>query len=94
LRHPWFTRPLEYAMSEGEAPETFEIPLSLLPLLPSADLQWSIDGRPVPTGARTLDLAKGSSLVLISSLHNRAGILIVPADVRTLCIGPEVPVAF
>ncbi len=95
LRHPWFSRPLEYAMSEGETPDSFEIPLSLLPLLPSGDdLQWSIDGRPVPTGARTLDLAKGSSLVLISSLRNRAGILIVPADVRTLCVGPEVPVAF
>ncbi len=95
LRHPWFTRPLEYAMSDGETPDSFEIPLSLLPLLPSGDdLKWSIDGRPVPTGARTLDLAKGSSLVLISSLHNRAGILIVPVGVRTLCVGPEVPVAF
>ncbi|HXH93774.1 MAG TPA: hypothetical protein VNN25_19495 [Thermoanaerobaculia bacterium] len=95
LRHPWFTRPLEYAMSEAEAPETYEIPLSLLPLLPASDdLQWSIDGRSVPAGARTLDLAKGSSLVLTSSLRNRAGILIVPADVRTLCVGPEVPVAF
>jgi len=95
VRHPWFTRPLEYAMSEGEAPETYEIPLSLLPLLPPGDdLQWSIDGRPVPAGARTLDLAKGSSLELTSSLRNRGGILIVPADVRTLCIGPEVPVAF
>jgi hypothetical protein len=94
LRHPWFSRPLEYAMSEPETPQTFEIPLSMLPLLPDSDLRWSIDGRPLPTGARTLDLAKGSSLVLISSLHVRAGILIVPADVRTLCAGPEVPVAF
>jgi hypothetical protein len=94
LRHPWFTRPLEYAMSEGEAPETYEIPLSLLPLLPDSDLHWTIDGRPVPAGARTLDLAQGSSLMLVSTTHNRAGILIVPADVRTLCIGPKVPVAF
>ena len=82
-------------MSEGEVPETFEIPLSLLPLLPPGDdLRWTIDGRPVPVGARTLDLVKGSSLVLVSSLRHSAGILIVPADVRTLCIGPEVPVAF
>lgn len=93
VRHPWFNDPLSYALGQDEA-AIFEIPLDRLPRIAGDTMRWTIDGHPVPPGAQTLNLAKGSVLVLVSTLRQRAGVLVVPDDVHTLCAGPERPVFF
>jgi len=92
--HPWFSRPLDYAMAQGPIAASFEIPLEALPRVPDSALTWTIDGQRQLPGARTLDLKKGSTLDVSSSLPRRAGVLVVPYDVHTLCAGPEQPVFF
>ncbi|MEO8378121.1 MAG: hypothetical protein ABI779_00515 [Acidobacteriota bacterium] len=84
LRHPWLTRPLDYAAVQGPRATQYAIPLRRLPL--SSTLQWSVDGLPL-TG-RDAELKKGSRITLVSSGPGPIGVLLVPADLTTLCLAP------
>ena len=90
-KHPWFTRPLEYGMTHGSE---LAIPLRRLPLVPDAELRWSVDGVPLPAGLRTLDLRAGSTLELIATPRARTGVLVVPHGVDTVCITPDAEFMF
>lgn len=88
-KHPWIARPLEYGLIEGPDAAVMEIPLLRLPLLAPEALQWTVDGVPQPRGTRTLLLRRGARVGLRSSLSRPAGVLVVPAGVRTLCMSTE-----
>lgn len=85
VRHPWFTKPLDYAKVRGPLATRFEIVLPRLPV--AQQVQWSVDGS--PTTARTVELKKGSRVTVLSREAHPIGVMLVPADVKTLCIGPE-----
>lgn len=84
LRHPWFTRPLDY----GTMPGDFPIPLARLPRA-AATLTWRVDGVALPAGTRTLVLRKGSLVELDAVAPAPAGVLVVPRGIGTLAISPE-----
>jgi hypothetical protein len=86
--HPWFARPLDYGLIEGEGAAELEIPLRRLPPLPPDALQWRVDGAPVAPGTITLDLRAGSRLELSGMTARPAGVFVVPAGVETLCTAP------
>lgn len=84
LKHPWLTKPLEYAAIEGPLATRYSIPLERLP--PTLVLV-TVDGVSQPRGARTFILKKGSTVEVRSALP--AGILLVPHGIGTLCIAPS-----
>jgi hypothetical protein len=84
LKHPWLTKPLEYAAIEGPLATRYSIPLERLP--PTLVLV-TVDGVSQPRGARTFLLKKGSTVEVSSALP--AGILLVPHGIGTLCIAPS-----
>jgi hypothetical protein len=91
-KHPWFSRPLEYAMIGGTGAPLYTIPLHELPPLERASLQWRVDGRKVE--GRTLRLRKGARVELLASAPVRAGLLLVPRGVSRLCMAPAVGMEF
>lgn len=84
LRHPWLTRPLQYAAIQGPRATQYAIPLGRLPL--AAGIQWSVDGFPLP--GRTVELKKGSRVAVFSREPRPIGVLLVPSDIATLCVAP------
>ncbi len=84
LRHPWLTKPLEYAAVQGEGATRYAIPLARLPLAQA--IEWSVDG--VPIAGRTARLRKGSRVTVLSRNSGRVGVLLVPSDLGMLCVGP------
>ncbi|HEX7833418.1 MAG TPA: hypothetical protein VF787_27455 [Thermoanaerobaculia bacterium] len=84
MRHPWFTKPLDYASVNGPLAAQYAIPLRALP--PSADIAWTIDGRAVT--ASVVDLKKGVRVAASSSATVPIGVIVVAADVTVLCVGP------
>lgn len=88
-KHPWFARPLEYGMIEGEDAVLMRIPLEQLPPFEYATLQFFVDGVPVPKGTRTITLKKGSRLELITRQPQRTGVMLVMHGIRELCVAPE-----
>lgn len=84
VRHPWLTKPLEYAHVRGPLATRYAIPLQRLPV--ATQVQWAVDG--FPTTARTVELRKGSRVTLLSREARPVGALLVPSDVQTLCVGP------
>ncbi len=87
-KHPWLTRPLEYAATTGPTAVGYEIPLDRLPKN-EADLQWIVDGVTRPQGGRVLALRKGARLELIGSARRRVGLMLVPQGIESLCMAPE-----
>jgi hypothetical protein len=83
--HPWLTRPAEYLEMDGPTAARMQIPLRSLTPLPQDVFRWTVDGREVPPGTRILTLAKGSRVELLSTAKVRAGVLVVPVGVTTLC---------
>lgn len=86
-KHPWVSRPLEYATTRPANAAAFRIPLRELPPY-AASLRWSVDGRPLAAGTRSLQLPKGARVELIASAPAPAGVLLVPHGITTLCIAP------
>lgn len=87
--HPWIARPLEYGLIEGPDAVMMQIPLERLPRLGADSMEWIIDGVPQPRGTTTLVLRKGSRVELHANVAHRAGVLVVPQGIRTLCVAPE-----
>lgn len=87
-RHPWFNDPLRYASTRGPIAARFAIPLAQLRPLPADALEWRVDGVAQPAGVRTLELRKGSRVELTATSAEPAGVMLVPAGVRTLAVGP------
>jgi hypothetical protein len=85
LRHPWLTKPLEYAAVQGVRATQYAIPLARLPR--AQNVEWSVDGFPV-TG-RSVELKKGSRVTVVSREGRPIGALLVPSDVDVLCVGPS-----
>lgn len=83
-RHPWIVRPTDYGQMVGA---DLSIPLERLPPLAADAMAWRVNGRAVAGTA--LNLRRGDRL----ELHYRggvpAGVLIVPAGTKTLCITPD-----
>jgi hypothetical protein len=86
MRHPWFTNPLQYASVNGPLATRYAIPLRALPPATAA-LQWTVDGRSLTT--QIVDLKKGARVAVASTASDSVGVLVVPADVTVLCVGPE-----
>ncbi|HVE71270.1 MAG TPA: hypothetical protein VNI54_07875 [Thermoanaerobaculia bacterium] len=92
-KHPWVSRREEFATTRPANASDFEIPLQELP--PSAaSLRWTVDGKPLPPGTRSLHLSRGSRVELTASAPAAAGVLLVPHGVTTLCIAPEGAMSF
>jgi hypothetical protein len=89
LKHPWFSRPLEYADTAGPDAPRYEIPLQKFSATSLAGLRVAVDG--VPQDSTEIDLKKGSVLRLTSHLAHPTGILVVPADLTRICITPAEP---
>lgn len=88
--HPWLTRPSEYLVLDDASAAQMQIPLRTLPPLPHEPFRWTVDGRALPAGTRFLTLAKGSRVELFSTATVRAGVLVVPEGLTTLCMpAPE-----
>jgi hypothetical protein len=83
VRHLWFTRPLEFAKLQGPRAARYAIPLEQLP---TARVDWRVDGRLVPH--RTVTLRKGARIEVISREDRPVGVLLVPAGIRTLAVAP------
>jgi len=88
-KHPWLTEPEVYVDIRGAQAARMAIPLDRLPPLPADALQWRVDGALQPRGARTLTLRKGSRVELLATPGARAGVLLVPRGITTLCLAPE-----
>ncbi len=89
LRHPWLTTPLQYATINGPLAARYAIPLRDLPGPPEGSLAWAVNGRRVAPGSQTLDLRKGDRVAVLSSAPAPLGVIVAPADVSVLCLGPE-----
>jgi hypothetical protein len=83
VRHPWLTRPLQFAQLQGPRAALYAIPLAQLP---PARVEWRIDGVPVPH--RTVMLRKGARVEVISREDRPTGVLLVPAGIQTLAVAP------
>lgn len=84
VRHPWLTKPLDYAKVQGPQATRYAIPLDHLP---PARVAWSVDG----SGAiphQTISLRKGARVILFSREDRPIGVLLVPAGIKTLATGP------
>lgn len=90
LRHPWLTRPLVFAALQGERATRYAIPLQRLPRAEA--VTWSVDG--VAVAGLTARLRKDARVSVASSGPLPVGVLLVPADVRTLCVAPAEPFQF
>jgi hypothetical protein len=88
VKHPWLTKPEEYVAIRGPRAAQLAIPLERLPSLPADALQWRVDGIAQPRGSRTLTLRKGSRVELLATPTARAGVLLVPRGITTLCLAP------
>lgn len=89
VKHPWLNKPEEYVAVAGPPAAQLAIPLERLPALPTDALQWRVDGVEQPRGVRTLTLRKGSRVELLATPGARAGVLLVPRGITTLCVAPE-----
>ena len=85
-RHPWLVRPLDYGLIEGPDAPLMAIPLDRLPPEPRERMQWVVDD--VPVRGRTLTLRRGSRVELHAAPGAPAGVLVVPAGTRVLCVAP------
>jgi len=83
LRHPWLTKPLEYAAIQGPRATQYAIPLGRLPRV---EVEWTVDG--IPQTGRTAELKRGSRVTVLSRHPRAVGALLVPSDIATLCLGP------
>jgi hypothetical protein len=90
VRHPWLVRPAEFASLQGPQAARFAIPLQRLPAAPR--VTWAVDG--VPMTGRTVDLKKGSRVIIVSGETQPVGALLVPADLATICLAPEEEFSF
>jgi hypothetical protein len=86
VKHLWVTAPLDYAAIDGPLATRYAIPLPQLPPAPAESFVWTVDGVLQPRGRRALNLRKGSRVELVSTFPRRAGILLVPRGIGTLCI--------
>jgi hypothetical protein len=93
-KHPWFRRPFEYVTTTGPRAALLEIPLQRLPPFAGASLEWRVDGQPVASGVRMLELKKGSRVELVGRATTAAGVLLVPHGITTLCTAPEEEIVF
>lgn len=82
-RHPWLTKPLEYAKVNGPLAARYAIALEQLP---AARIAWSVDGILVPHP--TIFLRKDARVIVFSREDRPVGVLLVPAGVRTLATAP------
>lgn len=87
-KHPWFTRPLRYALIEGPDAPAMEIPLERLTREPDTRMRWFVDGNPLPPGTRTFALRRGSRLELLAAPGQPFGVFVAPRGVSTLCTAP------
>ena len=85
-RHPWFSKPLDYAQVSGPLAPRYAIPLRRMP---PAKVRWSVDGALIAEGIRTVELKKGSRVAIVSEEARPVGALLVPSDVSVLCMAPE-----
>jgi hypothetical protein len=83
-RHPWFSKPLEYAAVSGPAAARYAIPLQQLPV--AHDVLWSVDGKLV--SGRTAELRKGARVAVLSREPRTIGVLLVPSGITTLAQAP------
>jgi hypothetical protein len=83
LRHPWLTNPLQYAAIQGPKATRYAIPLAQLP---PARVQWTVNGSAV--AGNSVQLTRGARVTVIPGEQRPVGVLLVPSDVRTLCIAP------
>ncbi len=83
VRHPWLTKPLELVKLQGPRAALYAIPL---PQLPTARVEWRVDGRPIPH--QTVSLRKGALVEVISREDRPIGVLLVPAGTQTLATAP------
>jgi hypothetical protein len=83
VRHPWLTRPLQYAAIQGPLATRYAIPLRQLP---RARVRWSVDGALV--NGMTVQLKKGSRVSVASEEGKSIGVMLVPADLAVLCVAP------
>jgi hypothetical protein len=83
VRHPWLTRPLELAKLQGPRAARYAIPLAQLP---TARVEWRVDGRLIPH--QTVTLRKGARLEVLSREDRPVGVLLVPAGIQTLAAAP------
>jgi hypothetical protein len=83
VRHPWFTKPLEFAKLQGPRAALYAIPLARLPV---ARVEWRADGRLVPH--RTITLRKGAQVEVMSREERPIGVLLVPAGIERLAVAP------
>jgi hypothetical protein len=90
VRHPWLIRPAEFASLRGPQAARFAIPLQRLPRATRVTL--AVDG--IPMTGRTVDLKKGSRVVIVSGEAQPIGALLVPADLATICLAPEEEFSF
>lgn len=94
LRHPWLTRPLEYAATPGPQAAAFEIPLDRLPLMDAGLMRWRIDGKEQAAGTTRLVIRRGARVELVSSAPGEVGLLVVPVGMTRLAVGPAEPFEF
>jgi hypothetical protein len=94
LKHPWFTQPLRYAAIKGPDAPRYAIGLGKLPPVPADVLSWSVNGQAIGPLQRELSLAAGDRVDVTSRASAAVGVLVVPKDVRVLCLGPAEPFEF
>jgi hypothetical protein len=82
VRHPWLTKPLDFARLKGPLATRYAIPLARLPI---ARVEWRVDGVLVP---QTVSLRKGAHVEVLSREDRPIGVLVVPAGVETLATAP------
>ena len=83
VRHPWLSKPLDFARLKGPAATGYAI---VLPQLPTARVEWRVDGVRVPH--QTVRLRKGAVVDVVSGDDRPIGVLLVPAGVETLATAP------
>jgi hypothetical protein len=84
-KHPWFTRPLDYAIDSGPGAAVYAFRIADLPPADPARMHLTVDGAPV---SRTFALKKGSAVQLESAWETKTGVIIVPENVTELFAGP------
>lgn len=88
-RHPWLTRPLEYAAVQGPLAARYAIQLTRLP---GARVVWGVEGKAV--AGRTVTLRRGDRVTVVSREPRPIGVFLAPSDVRVLATGPGVEFQF
>ncbi|HUP59002.1 MAG TPA: hypothetical protein VNA69_01135 [Thermoanaerobaculia bacterium] len=89
-KHPWFINPVGYPFLRETSDVGFEVELAQLPPVDRARIRLRVDGVEI-TGSE-VDLKRGAVVTLESEASELIGVLMVPHDVTTLFISPDVPV--